>query len=213
MRAVASGCRDPYQAAYQVIQQKPRRLNYKLCRNSRLLHPAVSANLRVSLMHRVKTSIRHFAILLAGIVAGFAMGFTQSHTALWNQVADRETHDLKNRINILSQLRLNQNAEAIQSLEAFIDTQVVNIAYAEDATFEVDRVQLNSTTIRSDRLRALQMAKAYRAKYPSIDNRIVPSPTLVLAEVPPLSAAAQKKECTNAFCTLFLQEPDLANSK
>ena len=29
MRAAASGCRDSYSASYQVIQQKPRSLNYK----------------------------------------------------------------------------------------------------------------------------------------------------------------------------------------
>lgn len=149
-------------------------------------------------MKRTKALAVVLAILMVGLVAGFALGYSQNHTQLWDQVADRETNDLMNRINILSQLRIGRTDEAIRSMELFIDTQVVNIAYSESENFN-----LRERTIKPHRLKALQMAKTYRDRYPSTSTQVRPSPESVLAQIPSLSLSAPPKECNSAFCRLF----------
>ena len=72
-------------------------------------------------MKRLKTVLMYSAVLILGVAAGAWWGFTQNNQLLWQQVADRESNDLINRLNTLSDNRLGAHAAIRDDLESYLD--------------------------------------------------------------------------------------------
>ena len=151
-------------------------------------------------MKRLKTVLMYSAVLILGVAAGAWWGFTQNNQFLWQQVADRESNDLINRLNTLCHHRLGQHDAVRDDLERHLDTSAMNIAFAADSS-----LQLKPQSMKQLHLRALQMAKAYRVAYPSADNSIQPAPSSVFDQIPPMEISP--KTCNNAFCNLLSERP------
>lgn len=154
-------------------------------------------------MKRSTAILTHVAVLALGVTLGYAGGFMGSWSSLWDQLAVRESNDLINRINVLGQLRLDRTSDAIRSLERWIETQVLHIAYAED-----ENLTLNVQSMPRSRLQALRMAKAYREIYPAQQNSVRPPPSVVFDQVPSINVSSPPKECNSAFCALLASHSD-----
>ncbi len=133
-------------------------------------------------------------VLCVGVLAGRIWGTMQDFSALWSQVADRDSVDVNNRVTVLSQLRLGRVDDAINFLEMPLDNQVMMIAFGES-----NSLQLQPASMSPSRLKALQAAKAYRSVYPSQEETSEPPPATIFAQIPDITFPA---ECEGALCKL-----------
>ena len=133
-------------------------------------------------------------VLCVGVLAGRIWGTMQDLSALWGQVADRDSVDVNNRVTVLSQLRLGRVDDAINFLEIPLDNQVIMIAFGENSS-----LKLQPASMTPSRLRALQAAKAYRSVYPSEEETSEPPPSQIFGQIPDITFPA---ECEGALCTL-----------
>ena len=145
-------------------------------------------------LKRIAHILGYATVLCVGVFAGRIWGTMQDSSALWGQVADRDSVDVNNRVTVLSQLRLGRVDDAINFLEIPLDNQVMMIAFGENSS-----LKLQPASMTPSRLKALQAAKAYRSVYPSEEETSEPPPSQIFAQVPDITFPA---ECEGALCTL-----------
>ena len=145
-------------------------------------------------LRRMAHIFGYAAVLCVGVFAGRIWGTINDYSALWGQVADRDSVDVSNRVTVLSQLRLGRVDDAINFLEIPLDNQVMMIAFGESSW-----LKLHPESMSRSRLHALQAAKAYRSVYPSQNEPSEPPPSEIFAQIPDITFPA---ECQGALCKL-----------
>lgn len=108
----------------------------------------------------MKTKIARVGIVLTGallvFLAGYAAGQRTTYSGFMPVLAAETHFNLTQRIETLARIRLGEADAAIPALERTIDAATVNLAQGKPWT-ELDPGVQSS----------LQVAKAYRSKYPS----------------------------------------------
>ena len=140
-------------------------------------------------------------MLAVGLIAGRLWGAIFDYSQLWEEVADRDSHQAIMRVHVLSQLRLGQVDDAIESLELPLDNLVLMIAHGE--TLLADSVlELDPRSVSPHRLQALQYVKAYRSLYPLTPTASNPSSEKILARIPD-KVYTPSSTCEDPLCTLL----------
>ena len=146
-------------------------------------------------MKRAFRILSYLVVLVIGVLVGRMWGTWVDYSQLFNQVALRDSVEVETRVTALSQLRLGRVEDAIEFLEIPLDNQVLMIAFGESKTLNLKPKNMTPTC-----LKALQMAKAYRSLYPSVEPSTDPPPDKIFAQVPDITFPP---ECEGALCTLL----------
>jgi len=154
-------------------------------------------------MKQMLRALGYLAVLIIGFAGGTIFAYVRSYSALWGQVGENNAEELMFHLVTLSKLRLGRIDEAIKYIEVPIDGQVLMIANGQNAGLHPNPEKMTATS-----LRALQMAKAYRALYPSTTDTSNPPAAEILAPIPNIELG----KCDSTFCQLIKAGAKRANT-